>query len=166
LAARFARGEMEVEMSTPASIKSHPIHAMLVPLPIGAWIFALVADIMVHFGRTPGWRSAAYYALGVGVLGALLAAAPGLIDLMSLPKGRTRQIGILHMGLNLLAVVVFAVNFLVRRGNPDHSGMLRLTAIGVALIALSGWLGGEMVYVGGVGVSPAAKGETTPPPRP
>jgi uncharacterized membrane protein len=156
---------MEVEMSTPASIKHHPIHAMLVPLPIGLWIFALVADVMVHLGRTPGWRSAAYYALGVGEVGALLAAVPGLIDLMSLPKGRTRQIGILHMGLNLLAVVVFGVNFLTRMGNPDHSGMLRLTALGVALIAVSGWLGGEMVYVGGVGVAPASR-DAGPPSAP
>jgi uncharacterized membrane protein len=156
---------MEVEMSTPASIKGHPSHAMLVPLPIGLWIFALVADIMVHMGRVPGWRSAAYYAIGVGVVGALVAAVPGLIDLMALPPGRTRRTGIIHMGINLLAVVVFAVNFLTRYGNVDHSGMLRLTAIGVALIAVSGWLGGEMVYVGGVGVAPGAR-ETGPPSRP
>src|SRR6266852_3891740 len=147
---------MEERWSTPASIKSHPIHAMLVPVPIGLWIFAFVADLMVHAGRVPGWRSAAYYAIGVGVIGALLAAVPGLIDLMSLPPGRSRRIGILHMGINLLAVVVFSVNFLVRRGSADHSGMLRLTAIGVALIAVSGWLGGELVYVGGVGVAPSA----------
>jgi uncharacterized membrane protein len=119
---------------------------------------------MVHFGRVPGWRSAAYYAIGVGVVGALLAAVPGLIDLMSLPPGRARRLGIIHMGINLLAVVVFAVNFLVRRGNADHSGMLRLTAIGVALIVVSGWLGGEMVYVGGVGVEPGARGAGTPAP--
>ena len=139
-------------MRTPASIKGHPIHPMLVAIPIGAWIVALVADVMVHFGRVPGWRSAAYYAIGIGVVGALLAAAPGLIDLMSLPKSRARNLGILHMGINLLVVVIMSVNFLVRRGNADHSGMLRLTAISVALLLVSGWLGGEMVYVGGVGV--------------
>jgi uncharacterized membrane protein len=44
--------------------------------------------------------------------------------------------------------------------------MLRLTAIGVALILVSGWLGGEMVYVGGVGVEPAARNAGTPPAPP
>jgi uncharacterized membrane protein len=140
-------------MSTPASIKSHPIHAMLVPLPIGLWIFALVADVIVHLRGSQDWRTAAFYALGVGVAGALLAAVPGLIDLLSLPPGKTRRIGIFHMSLNLLAVVVFSVNFLTRMNNADHSGRLLFTAIGVVIISMSGWLGGEMVYVGGVGVS-------------
>jgi len=36
-------------MRTPASIARHPIHPMLVPLPIGLWIFALVADL-IHAG--------------------------------------------------------------------------------------------------------------------
>ena len=72
-------------MTTPASIKSHPIHAMLVPLPIGLWIFALVADVMIHAGGDPAWRTAAFYAIGVGIVGALLAAIPGLIDLRSHP---------------------------------------------------------------------------------
>jgi uncharacterized membrane protein len=150
-------------MSTPASIKSHPIHAMLVPLPIGLWIFALVADVMVHVKGGQGWREAAFYALGVGVVGALLAAIPGLIDLLSLPKGNTRRIGLFHLGFNLLAVLVFGVDFLSRMGNADHSGMLRLTALGVVVIAVSGWLGGELVYVGGVGVAPAARSEARPP---
>jgi uncharacterized membrane protein len=144
-------------MPTPASIKGHPIHAMLVPLPIGLWIFALVADVIVHAGGAPGWRTAAFYAIGVGVLGALLAAVPGLVDLVSLPPGTSRRIGIWHMSVNLLAVAVFALNFLMRWNTADHSGHLLLTALGVVLIGISGWLGGEMVYVGGVGVTPAER---------
>jgi uncharacterized membrane protein len=147
-------------MSTPASFKGHPIHAMLVPLPIGLWIFALVADVMIRLGGAPGWRTAAFYAIGVGVLGALLAAVPGLIDLISLRPGPTRRIGLWHMSINLLAVAVFGVNFLLRWRTVDHSGHILLTALGVVLIGISGWLGGEMVYVGGVGVAPPAGVET------
>jgi len=144
-------------MSTPASVKGHPIHAMLVPLPIGLWIFALVADVMTHAGGAPGWRTAAFYAIGVGVVGALLAALPGLVDLVSLRPGPARRTGIWHMVINLVAVAVFALNFLMRWRTADHSGRLLLTALGVVLIAISGWLGGEMVYVGGVGVAPGAR---------
>jgi uncharacterized membrane protein len=144
-------------MTTPASIKSHPIHAMLVPLPIGLWIFALVADVVIHAGGDPGWRTAAFYAIGVGIVGALLAAIPGLIDLVSLPPGPTRRTGIIHMVLNLLAVAIFAVNFLTRFKTVDHSGRLLLTALGVVVIAISGWLGGKLVYEGGVGVAPSAR---------
>jgi uncharacterized membrane protein len=33
-------------MGSPASIKKHPIHPMLVALPIGLWIFALACDVV------------------------------------------------------------------------------------------------------------------------
>jgi uncharacterized membrane protein len=144
-------------MTTPASIKSHPIHAMLVPLPIGLWIFALVADVVIHAGGDPGWRTAAFYAIGVGIVGALLAAIPGLIDLVSLPPGPTRRTGIIHMVLNLVAVAIFTLNFLTRYKTVDHSGRLLLTALGIVVIAISGWLGGKLVYEGGVGVAPGAR---------
>ena len=32
-------------MRTPASIAGHPIHPMLVPIPIGLWIFSFVCDL-------------------------------------------------------------------------------------------------------------------------
>jgi uncharacterized membrane protein len=151
-------------MSTTASLKGHPIHAMLVPLPIGLWIFALVADVMTHLRGGQGWRTVAFYCIGGGVVGALLAAIPGLIDLATMGPGKSRRIGIWHMAANLLAVLVFGVNFLMRYGNADHSGMLRLTAVGIVLISISGWLGGEMVYKGGVGVAPAARAPEAPRP--
>jgi uncharacterized membrane protein len=145
-------------MSTPASIKGHPIHAMLVGLPIGLWIFALVADVMTHVTGDQDWRTVAFYSLGGGVVGALLAAVPGLVDLFSLQPGTAKRIGIRHMILNLAAVAIFGANFAMRWGAPDHSGRLLLTVVGVVVIGVSGWLGGEMVYVGGVGVAPAARG--------
>lgn len=154
-------------MSTPASLKGHPIHAMLVPLPIGLWIFAFVADVMTRMGGGSSWRTVAFYAIGGGVVGASLAAVPGLVDLFSLRSGNPRRIGIWHMSINLLAVAIFTVNFVLRWQTVDHSGRILLTALGIVLIAVSGWLGAEMVYVGGVGVAPVAAAEPAgfrPPP--
>jgi len=145
------------DMSTPANVKGHPIHAMLVPIPIGLWLFALVADAVYLARGSSEWLTAGFYAMGVGVLGALLAAVPGLVDLVSLRPGPTRRIGIWHMVVNLAAVGVFAVNFFMRWRTANHSGPVLLTALGVVLIGVSGWLGGEMVYVGGVGVSEPAR---------
>jgi len=148
-------------MSTPASVKGHPIHAMLVGLPIGLWIFALVADVMTHVTGDQDWRTVAFYSLGGGVVGALLAAVPGLVDLFSLQPGTAKRIGIRHMILNLVAVAIFGANFVMRWGVADHSGRLLLTAVGVVVIGVSGWLGGEMVYVGGVGVGSSAAGPSS-----
>ncbi len=151
-------------MSTPASFKGHPIHPMLVPLAIGLWIFALVADVMTRVGGAPAWRTVAFYAIGGGVVGALLAAVPGLIDLFSMSAGPTKRIGLWHMSVNLLAVALFATAFGMRLRTSDHSGSILFTVLGVALISVSGWLGGEMVYVGGVGVTASARNSPTGPP--
>ena len=151
-------------MLTPASLKGHPFHVILIPLPIGLWIFALVCDVLTRVNGAPDWRTVAFYSIGGGVAGALLAAIPGLIDLISLPPGPTRRTGIIHMCVNLVAVAVFAINFGIRWGAIDHAGPVWLTVFGVVLIGISGWLGGEMVHKGGVSVAPAAR-EMSPPGR-
>jgi uncharacterized membrane protein len=139
-------------MKTPASLGGHPIHAILVAIPIGLWIFALVADIAAAATGNPQWLTVAFYTMGGGVAGALLAAIPGLIDLLSLRGSAAARTGIIHMSANLLAVAVFAVNFFMRWGPDDHHGPLLLTLLGVAIIGFSGWLGGQLVYEHGVGV--------------
>jgi uncharacterized membrane protein len=148
-------------MASPASFKRHPIHPMLVPLPIGLWIFSLVCDAIYLFGaHAPVWKDVAFYTMAGGVAGALLAAVPGLIDLLSLSPSRAKTLGVWHMALNLAAVGAFGVNLWVRsRATPESNPPLLLSIVGVILIGISGWLGGEMVYVHGVAVEPQ------PPPR-
>ena len=140
-------------MRTPASIARHPIHPMLVPLPIGLWIFALVADLIHAGGSTNvAWTTVAFYCIGGGVVGALLAALPGLIDLVSLPEG-PRKTALLHMTINLLVVALFAINFWLRMDAPANPGKLVwLSLIAVGLLTISGWLGGKMVYEHGIAV--------------
>jgi uncharacterized membrane protein len=142
-------------MSSPASIKGHPIHPMLVALPVGLWTLALACDVVyvLDLGGE-SWANAALFAVGGGVVGALLAAVPGLVDLVSLKDPKLKKIGLWHMALNLAAVAAFAWNFWLRwQGGPGSDPPLLLTLLGVALISASGWLGGELVYVHGVAVS-------------
>lgn len=140
-------------MKTPASFLGHPLHVVLVPLPLGLWTFALVADVAAAVTGAQQWRTVALYTIGGGVAGALLAALPGLIDLLSLRGTRALRTGLFHMTANLVAVAVFALNLLLRLRTPDGAGPLLLTVLGVALIGVSGWLGGQLVYAHGVGVN-------------
>lgn len=136
-------------MHSQASLKNHPIHPMLVVFPIGLWVFSLIADLIYRFGDgSSSWNLVAYYSLGGGIVGALLAAIPGLIDLMGIHETRAKRIGIAHMVINLIAVALYAVNFYLRsqeRHNPTIP--VALSVIGVGLLSISGWLGGELVYV-------------------
>jgi uncharacterized membrane protein len=108
---------------------------------------------LTNFGA--GWADVAYYTMAGGLIGALMAAVPGLIDLLSMAKGRTKTIGIWHMIINLAAVGLYAVNLWLRTtAAPNAMPPIALSVIGVVLIGISGWLGGEMVYVHGVAVEP------------
>lgn len=140
-------------MKTPASILGHPIHPMLVAFPIGLWVFSVVCDIVSRGGQEASWSAAALYTVGGGIIGALLAAVPGLADLLSLPESRARKIGFAHMAINLLAALVFAIDFFLRVGSARQFwAPFGLSLVGLALISLGGWLGGSLVYVHGVAV--------------
>ena len=140
-------------MRTPASIARHPIHPMLVPIPIGLWIFSLVCDLFHAGGSTnPAWTTVAFYCMGGGIVGALAAALPGLIDLLSLPAG-PRKTAVMHMTINLTVVALYVINFWMRMQTPGSPGKLVwLSLISVGLLAISGWLGGKMVYEHGIAV--------------
>lgn len=140
-------------MRTPASIAGHPIHPMLVPVPIGLWIFSFICDLTFVLGQGVSlWFTLGFYTMIAGLLGALLAAIPGMIDMISL-RGRVKKIALAHMALNLTIVVLYAVNIGTRVQGTEVAGApLLLSIVAISLLAISGWLGGHMVYVHGVGV--------------
>ena len=94
-------------MRTPASIAGHPIHPMLVPIAIGCFVFSFVSDLICIAGGDPAlWNPLAYYTMIGGILGALAAALPGLVDYLSLPAGDIKKTATLHMAINLAVVAI------------------------------------------------------------
>jgi uncharacterized membrane protein len=139
----------------------HPFHPILVTIPIGAFVCSFVFDI---FTRTRSEGRAflvdgAYWLIGIGIVAALIAAVFGLIDLLTIPRHtRAFATGLTHMVLNLVVVAIFAVDFAWRA--DDHldlvktrGGQMVLSAIGLAVLVVSGWLGGKLAYRYGVRVA-------------
>lgn len=139
-------------MKSSASVRGHPIHPMLVVLPIGLWIFSLVSDLIFLAGGDEAWRSTALHTMAGGIVGGLLAAVPGMIDLFTIRDAHIRRVGLMHMSINLLIVVLFVINWWRLHGDSHANGPIWLSIISIALLAVSGWLGGAMVYVHGAGV--------------
>jgi uncharacterized membrane protein len=154
-------------MATPASIQKHPIHPMLIPFPIALWIFSLVCDLIYAMGwGTIIWNDMAFYTMVGGVLGALIAAIPGYIDYRSLTDPQTAKIGRWHMLINLSIVVLFAINLSLRMwSEPGAVLPILLSLVGIAMLGVSGWLGGELVYVHGVAVEPESRVAASPEER-
>jgi len=141
-------------MRTPASIAGHPIHPMLIVFPVGLLIFSLICDVISTRSADPSpWALVAFYTMVGGLIGALVAAVPGLIDLLSLADKAIKKTAITHMSINLVAVALYAVNIWLRASATSSTGThFLLSVVGVGLLAVSGWLGGKMVHEYGVGV--------------
>jgi uncharacterized membrane protein len=156
-------------MSSAASIKKHPVHPMLVGFPIGLWVFALVCDVVHAVSGNAIWQTVATFCVAGGIVGALLAAVPGLIDYFSIDEAEMRRVANLHLAVNLGAVVIFTINLWLRFRLPVESNLpLGLSVVGVLAMGCGGWLGGEMVYVKGMAVEAVerlAKKAEKPSPR-
>jgi uncharacterized membrane protein len=139
----------------------HPFHPMLVTVPIGAWVCSLVFDIVTRAksaGSVP-LNEAAYWLIGIGIIGAVIAALFGLMDLLTIPRHtRAFATGLTHMVLNLAVVALYVVNFVWRHSTyydeaKVRGGQLVLSVVAIVLLAVSGWLGGTLAYHFGVRVA-------------
>jgi uncharacterized membrane protein len=131
---------------------------MLIVFPVGLWIFSMICDLFYLGGGSPEvWSGMALYTMIGGFIGALMAAVPGFIDFLALREARVRKIAITHMSINLVLVVLYAVNIWLRVSDPADLGLpIVMSVVSVLMLAVSGWLGGEMVHVHQIGVEPAS----------
>lgn len=126
---------------------------MLVVFPIGLWIFSFISDLIFWFGwGSDIWPAVSIRVMAGGIAGALLAAIPGFVDFLTL-SGKPRTVAAHHLTINLCLVVLFAFDFGLRAGGFSVAPWpLLISFIGVIGLAISGWLGGELVYVHGIAV--------------
>ncbi|MFC9553968.1 Rieske 2Fe-2S domain-containing protein [Rhodococcus sp. NPDC056960] len=128
----------------------HPLHPLLVTVPIGAWISAGFLDA---FGGG-GARSAARTLVGLGALAAVPATLTGASDWAD-TLGAERRIGAVHAMSNYGAIAAYLASWTARRRGRHRVGV-GLSAAGAGLLGVSGWLGGHLTYAAGVGVDTTA----------
>lgn len=136
----------------------HPLHPAAVTVPIGAWVSGLVFDIGSHLVSDGAFLAeGARWLIAVGVVGALVAALLGFADLLAIPAGtRAFRTALVHMGINLVVVLLFVVGFVVRGGDPVApvpAGPLTLSVFALLALSVSGYLGGQLAYRYGVRVA-------------
>ena len=104
----------------------------------------------------------AFYSLLGGIIGAAVAAVPGFMDWLSLKDRDVVKIANWHARLNVIALVIFTISFYLRTTSGaswvsrSYTTPVLVSVLGVILITISGWLGGEMVFKHGVAVDQQA----------
>jgi uncharacterized membrane protein len=137
-------------VETRIKVLGHPVHPMLIVLPLALLSTAAVFDVLYVVTGNADLATFAYWAVLVGIIGGLLAAIFGAIDWMAIPKEmRARRIGGLHGAGNVAVVLLFGVSWLARGGSGPYlpATLPMLLAVAAVVIALgTAWLGGELVY--------------------
>lgn len=149
-----------------------PLHPFTVHVPLALLLAHALFTLLYLWRRTPSLETSAYHCLIVGWFGAVLATLTGSLDawqqIYSGSAGATTDLALLnrvnaHAASGLAIVIVYGNLLLRRRRLPtllddpvQRRGYLRLLAVGVLLLLLGGWLGGQLVYRFGLGVQAVA----------
>jgi uncharacterized membrane protein len=146
-------------MESHLKLAGHPLHQMLIVFPLGLLATAVVFDVIFLVTDNPTWTQAAYYMIGAGLVTGLVAAVPGAVDWLAIPRGtRAKRVGLLHGVGNVIVVALFALSFYLRRENPSlpPTGAVVAGLLGAGISVVTAWLGGELVDRLGVGVDDGA----------
>lgn len=152
---RFARHVFETlgqefEDFLHGKFLGHPLHPVLVHLPVGAFLVAALTD--------PFAPGIATVAIVLGVIGAVPAALAGLADWHVYTSSTIRRLGMAHALLNTAGLSFYILSLLSRSVGGTIFGLL-LAYVGLLAIGASGYLGGLMVYQKRVGMNHAPEVE-------
>jgi uncharacterized membrane protein len=138
---------MKGAVQARARILGIPLHQILIVFPLGLLATSFFFDLAYLLTARAELGIVASWLIFAGVIGGAAAALFGIIDYAAIPRNtRARRIGAIHGGGNLVVALLFAASWLLRRDAPGHPGALEivLSACGVLLTVITGWLGGEL----------------------
>lgn len=126
------------------------IHPLVVHFPVALWLTSLLFDLMAWRREDIAYRRTAYWLVGLGLLGATASIVFGWVDLIGYERGGVEPAFVrrhwFHSVPAYAASVLYLGNFLWRwrSRNRLSGGLILLSALGAILIALAGFLGGQL----------------------
>ena len=141
-----------------ASIRSHPLHVMLVPIPIVCFVATFITDLVYWRTAAMLWADMSAWLLTIGLIISVFAVLAGLIDFLGEPRIRRLRAAWIHALGNVAALALSILNALVHTRDAYTSVVptgLILSSLVVLILLVTGWNGWSLVYRHGVGVREA-----------
>ena len=141
-------------MKSHAAVASHPLHAMLIPFPFAFCVGAVAFDAIGLLGGLPAFWLVGHYMLAAGIITALVAAIPGIIDYATTvpPRSSAKKRAATHGLTNSFAIALFATAWFSRSANQPDLMAVVLEVAGAAVLSSGAWMGGTLVYRNQIGV--------------
>jgi uncharacterized membrane protein len=132
-------------MESRLRISGQAVQPVLVMFPLGLFAMAVLFDMGNVFGGPEILGVLAYWNIVAGLIGGLLAALAGAIDVMFVRNGTPAKrkgvlIGLANMGVLLL----FTVILMLRMRTPDRvagGGLLAVELLSLAAAVFGTWYG-------------------------
>jgi uncharacterized membrane protein len=138
----------------------HPIHPIVVHFPIALLCVSVAFDALASRWPTGGLRESSLYTLLAGAMSAALAVATGgMEEDLAERAGAPKAVLELHESLGTVTLVVFVALLGLRLAmqwgwlKEIRSLTVGLGVIGIVILALTGYWGGELVYTYGIGAT-------------
>lgn len=128
-------------------------HPLAVHFPVALWLTSALFDLLYVRRGDPFHFRAARGLIGLGLLGAAVSIATGIADALPLAAQGVGQAFVdrhrVHQAFAYLSTLLYATSFLIRWRRPDVGSTVlgALMVAGAILIAVTGWLGGELRLV-------------------
>jgi len=137
------------ELAATVKIAGHPLHPLLVTLPIAFWVGTLIFDLGFLITKDPFWAHGALVLLILAIIFAAVAALAGFADFFGNARIRALRDAWQHMIGNVVALLIAIVNLWP---HWDTSGAaispwgVLLSLVVVLILLFTGWKGGELVF--------------------
>ncbi len=134
----------------------HPVHPLVVAFPVALLTLTPLWDGAAFLGVAPELALVGYWSELAGLIGGGLALVTGFVDFLRLkdPSPELTQAALRHATFAMAMLGFFVTAFVLRGGSsgPVRPIVLGLEVVGALCLALTGWLGGHLVFSRGVGV--------------
>ncbi|MDW7748558.1 DUF2231 domain-containing protein [Halomonas sp.] len=150
---RAKLGLIRASIHSRAALAGHPLHPVMIHFPVAALMALVASDLGYLYSGDPFWARASLWLAGVGAFGGWVASLAGIIDLVTVKQIRRLITAWSHAIVAVAMLSLASLNWLWRF--LDQALLpwgLTLSVATAALIALAGWLGGQLVYEHAVGV--------------
>lgn len=138
----------------------HPVHPVVTHFPMALLPVSFLGDLLGVWTGASFWWSFSFYNLAIGLIFSILALITGMIDFVALPqKGTIERVAMRHMTIMITALLMYMGSFFIRFGVEIPSGWrlmssVSLSLLGLILLLIGGWFGGQLVYRHAAGSNP------------
>jgi uncharacterized membrane protein len=140
-------------------LRGHSAHPPLTDFPIALLAISLAWDIVAISTGSDVWWQFAFWSQVAGLIVIVPTALTGFIEYIVLPEGHPASgTATRHMLVMITATLPYIGSVIARGGTAAPTGTklvvaIALNVLGLVLLMLGGWLGGELVARHGLGTA-------------